>query len=386
VPLSRRSLLRAGLASVALVPGQRGWRDALAAGEGHEAGPYGPLSAPDAHGLCLPAGFSARLLGVSGERVSGTDYRWHGAPDGGACFGVAGGGWVYVSNAELESRAGGAGALRFDARGEPTGGYTILHGTSRNCAGGPTPWQTWLSCEETPDGLVWECDPFRPGQGVPRPALGRFMHEAAAVDPRSGFVYLTEDERDGHLYRFRPRRPRDLAQGILEVAQVDVRGGVRWHEVPPERPHAAREATAFDRGEGAWFSAGVLYFCTTGDHRVWTYEPAAARLAVLYDAARAPAGGASLRDPDNVTVHAATGDVFVAEDADDLELVLLSGSGRLRGATPFLRLVGHSGSEVAGPAFSPDGRRLYFSSQRGTGGRYGDPGMTFEIVGPFRDT
>lgn len=104
---------------------------------------------------------------------------------------------------------------------------------------------------------------------------------------------------------------------------------------------------------------------------------------MIYDAA-ALGDAAPLREPDNVTVHAASGDVFVAEDADDLQLVLLASGAGERIAAPFLQLVGHDGSEVTGPAFSPDGTRLYFSSQRGSSGKDRGPGMTYEVRGPFR--
>jgi secreted PhoX family phosphatase len=103
-------------------------------------------------------------------------------------------------------------------------------------------------------------------------------------------------------------------------------------------------------------------------------------LRLVYDAARAGLNP-PLHEPDNVTVHEPTGHVYVAEDADDLQLVLLSESGANWNAAPFLQLVGHDSSEIAGPAFSPDGTRLYFSSQRGTDGK---TGMTFEVTGPFR--
>ena len=86
-----------------------------------------------------------------------------------------------------------------------------------------------------------------------------------------------------------------------------------------------------------------------------------------------------------MTVHARSGDIYVAEDADDLQLVLLADQFGQRIAAPFLQLVGHAGSEITGPAFNPDGTRLYFSSQRGTDGGTNGPGMTFEVRGPFRD-
>jgi secreted PhoX family phosphatase len=138
-----------------------------------------------------------------------------------------------------------------------------------------------------------------------------------------------------------------------------------------------RDTTPFQRGEGAWFARGIVYFATTDDDRVWALDVVRNRLELLYDAA-ALGPDAPLREPDNVTV-APSGDIYVAED-DDLQLVLLADARGGRVAAPFLQLFGHGGSEIAGPAFSPDGRRLYFSSQRDRTGA----GMTFEVGGPLR--
>ena len=151
-----------------------------------------------------------------------------------------------------------------------------------------------------------------------------------------------------------------------------------WVEISPKRPYRGKDTTAFERGEGAWIAGDVLYFSTTADDRVWALDLEAMTIEAIYDGQAANAGEA-LREPDNITVHAGSGTPFVAEDADDLQLVQLVRAGAAWTAVPFLQFVGHAGSEVAGPVFSPDGTRLYVSSQRGFDG----DGMTFEITGPF---
>ncbi|MFN0318372.1 MAG: alkaline phosphatase PhoX [Burkholderiales bacterium] len=381
---SRRAFLGKTLAATAAAGlGPAYWRAVFAANASLGESPYGPLGSPDAYGVRLPAGFNARLTGMTGQAVPGTNYIWHGWPDGGATFATTDGGWIYTSNSELNGTRGGASAIRFDATGRIVRAYRILSGTKWNCAGGATLWATWLSCEEHRAGVVWECDPFQAGQGIARPALGTFAHEAAVVDLVTGYVYLTEDDGEGRLYRLRPNSWQDLSAGVLEAASVSPDGFVTWVAVPADRPYRGRDTAPFARGEGAWYSNGYVYFCTTADHRVWALETATGRLEIIYDAALLGTL-APLRDPDNVTVHERSGDIFVAEDAGDIQLVLLANQSGQRIAAPFLQFAGHAGSEVSGPAFNPSGTRLYVSSQRGTDGDNNGAGMTFEITGPFR--
>lgn len=398
--MDRRNFVRTAAGTAALGP--LFWRAAYAAPAHPGPGPYGPLQEPDANGLMLPAGFTARVVAMHGQPVGPSDYPWHLFPDGGATYATDDGGWVYVSNSEVPGRPlGGCGAIRFGADGDIVDAYSILTGTSTNCAGGPTPWGTWLSCEEVDDGEVWECDPLGEQPAEVRPALGVFAHEAVAVDPFRGQLYLTEDRPDGRFYRFTPDAYPDLSQGRLEVAALGAGGAVTWLEVPDPSAAAAPTrtqvpaSTVFDGGEGCWFdpaTTGWVYFTTKGTDQVWVLDLAAQRIVPLYEAGEHD--DPPLTGVDNVTV-ASSGDLYVAEDGGNLEIVVIAAD--TREVAPVMRIADvdhHEGSEITGPAFSPDGSRLYFSSQRGnelgvpagpvTGSQGSGFGVTYEISGPFR--
>lgn len=422
-PVSRRDFLRtvfwtAGAAGTLGLAGCSGSSDSIGGGGPSGKSRFasmGPLQAPDANGLRLPAGFSSRVIAVSGQLVPGSLNLWHTFPDGGATFATPDGGWVYTSNSEFPL-IGGVGAVKFDAQGNIVDSYRILNFTNINCAGGKTPWGTWLSCEEVDTGRVYECDPQKAGNGTVRPVLGTFKHEAVAVDPEHRQLFLTEDTGSGRFYRVTPteadwpvgaERPA-LQEGKLQVLRFSE---LAVNQYPPEdfdlsRPRAvvwedavdpgsaqagvrdrlgdAAPGTVFKGGEGLWYFKGLVYFSTKSDNRIWCHDTRAQTLEVIYDFDKATGDDKILSGVDNLTVSE-HGDVLVAEDGGDMQICVILPNRRV---LPLLQVTDADGkpdleSEITGPAFSPDGKRLYFSAQRsGRVGR-GGTGITFEVTLPF---
>ena len=299
--------------------------------------------------------------------------------------------------------------------------FVSLNGTITNCAGGPTPWGSWLSCEEhafgvtegfgRDHGYVYEVPAsMRPRGDVSTPlkAMGRFKHEAVAVDPGTGFVYLTEDYPPGAgFYRFTPTTRGRLADGgrlemlaIRDRPQYDTRRNQRvgatlpvtWVSIRDPDPvgvgqhydlvfqqgHEAGGAT-FTRLEGCWWGDGCVYFdATTGGDagmgQIWRFRPDRQVLELVFESP----GVEVLANPDNLC-WSPRGGLVVCEDPVGSEAPYI------RGVTADGRLfdVAHnilSSSEFAGATFSPDGRTLFVNIQD-DGHPY--PAMTFAIWGPW---
>lgn len=444
--ISRRHFLRSAAALTAGFTGLHRFT-ALA---GPRSNGYGPLL-PDPAGIFdLPRGFSYQVISRPGDRMS-DGFLVPTVPDGMAAFPAPGNRTILVRNHEInlgalgEGGPFGAGNALLDRIGRDAlydagagdlpclGGTTTvvydtryqhvisqhlsLVGTLRNCAGGPTPWGTWITCEETTvsageiaakdHGYNFEVPASsreKVAEPVPLKVMGRFNHEAVAVDPDSGIVYETEDRHDGLIYRFIPETPGRLRDGgrlqalvVRDRPSLDTRNwegttvapgewmDVEWVDLEnvdsPEddlrhRGFAAG-AARFARGEGMWYGNDIIYFaCTNGGAaqagQVWKYEPSSSedgggRLQLFIE----PNDIALLENCDNVTV-APWGDIVLCEDGPGEHYVV--------GVTPegSLYRLGRNAlslSELAGAAFSPDGSTLFMNIQH--------DGLTLAITGPW---
>ena len=395
---------------------------------------YGPLDADPAGLIDLPQGFAYRVISALGDPMDDGEAVPDRA-DGMGAFGARDGRVILVRNHELragESALGGSAYDRWNGGGALTGGtttlvydpasgrvehqYRSLAGTIRNCAGGTTPWRTWLTCEEdvtsaggsvgADHGWVFEVPADLRGRAAPVPlrALGRFNHEAAAVDPRTGIVYLTEDRDDSLFYRVLPNRPGRLAEGgrLQALALADGRGDSRnWTSVDmlPHRPAAVRwidlagadsanddlrargaelGGLLFARGEGLHMGAGELYFtCTSGGAaklgQVFRYRPGASEEGGSLDLFFESSSPDQFHYGDNLTIGP-NGHLFVCEDqGGDVVDNYIRGIRPDGTAYPFARL--RMQTELAGACFAPDGRTMFVNAY--------SPTRTVAISGPF---
>jgi len=310
-----------------------------------------------------------------------------------------------------------------EATGEIELEYLSLAGTYRNCAGGVTPWNSWLSCEEDTTvaenevekehGYVFEVPAMEQPMLVdplPIKAMGRFNHEAVCIDPATGIVYQTEDQGDGLIYRYIPHVREKLHEGgrlqalaILDQPGLDTRN---WEEIKVELRKPLRVvwidiedvlspkddlryqgyekgAARFARGEGMWFGSGELFFaCTNGGPnetgQVFRYQPSKAEgtpeelndPGVLELYAESP-DQSILNACDNLTI-APWGDVILCEDNGSLNYIRgINKNGEIYN----FACNRSSSSEFAGLVFSPSGKTLFVNIQ--------ENGETLAITGPW---
>ena len=411
--------------------------------------PFGPLMPTEASNthellLALPEGFHYTVIGRTGKLMSDGNPTPR-AHDGMWSFKV-GNELRVIRNHEVNHPTGKAGiAIGANPYDSTAGGGTVtmiidpksreiirdfvsLSGTLYNCAGGPTPWNSWISCEEItlgtekykdadgrdrggfekPHGYCFEVPaaanhPVRP---VPLKALGRFVHEALAVDPKTGLVYLTEDTERCGFYRFIPKKSGVMAAGgklqILGIKdqpkfvthlgqKVGVTLPVHWTDVRnPDPPEAERDplfvfnegfesgAAVFRRLEGCLYGNGQIFFTSTsgGDRKlgqVWEYTPGNKNDGSLRLIAE-PTDPAVMNNPDNLC-QTRQGNLLICEDNDaSVHLQLLTRKGEITSIAKNV-MTGFETREFAGVNFSPDGQTLFINIQV--------PGVTFAIWGPW---
>ncbi|WP_432142757.1 alkaline phosphatase PhoX [Streptomyces sp. bgisy084] len=411
---------------------------------------YGPL-VPDPDGLLdLPKGFRYKVLSKEGDPLPSGEGPVPSNCDGMSAFPGRRGGTYLVRNHENRTNSrsavprvrdltydpggeGGCTALALDRDNKVLSERVAIAGTSTNCAGGPTPWNTWLTCEETElrageenytkdHGFIFEVDPYDPRRtgAVPLTAMGRFQHEAIAVDPGTGIVYETEDAFEkpfGLFYRFLPDKPMGgrgslraggrlqalRVPGVPDLSTIQQPGTtfdhVAWVDVPDplarETPIRFQDfgpqgITHAQKLEGCYWGGSCVYFISSFAHRkdgsaadhygqVWRYDPKQRRLTQVV--VFGPDTDLQLpgESPDNICL-APSGGLMVCEDGEGAQHVFgLTRRGEVYAMARGRQNIGTpekpEWGEFAGVTFSPDHRTMYVNCYT--------PGTTFAVTGPW---
>lgn len=424
---------------------------------------YGPLITENNSPLSLPKGFSCKIISRKGDAMA-DGLLSPGAHDGMGTFAWKNNKVLLIRNHELSPGAfdrgpygpekalmnkidknkiydfgkgdqtclGGTTTMLFNEQSQRVElEYLSLTGTIRNCAGGITLWKSWLTCEETPlrknelngsleqdHGYNFEVkasDKIKLNKPVPLKAMGRFVHEAVAVQPATGIVYQTEDSPDSIFYRFIPNKYGKLQQGgklqclvLKEWKSADTRNwpdlttdkfpakqpfAVEWLDMEDvEAQESALRIRGFNQGaarfantEGIWYGKNELFFaCTTGGAitkgQIFRYVPspyegtarekeAPGKLELFLE----PNNTEIFQKCDNLTISP-WGDVVICEDTSNPRIIGITPQGE---TYALAKNIGFPGSEFAGPVFSPSGRTMFINIQ--------SPGLTLAITGPWKE-
>jgi uncharacterized protein len=342
------------------------------------------------NGLQLSSGLTARILARSGQRArygngSLSQEQVHLYPDFGVCFVDTdpqnAGGWIYVSNSEDKNKSlGGVGSFVFNAAGELIKYWMLLTETTANCGGGVTPWETYITCEETRNGLVWQVDPL----GIRTPeviTLGSEggIFESFAYDLVTGDTpqfFLTEDEERGPLRRWIPSDPNWsdpwsilTGNGTTDYLMLHPANGTfSWTS---DKSAAQRIAAVhFPNSEGIDCYNGTLYFITKVHKAMYVLNLRNGR----YQKQSTNIGDFN-GQPDQVVRVFRDDDqlLFFTEDGGDRPGIYA----RRKSSRDFIPIAESSvyvnaDQESTGIAFSPDRRHLYFAIQ--------DAGIFYDVT------
>lgn len=332
-------------------------------------------------GLRLSQGLTARVVANSGEFIEFTSREagsarsstpFHLNPDGAAVFELKDGGYVYVSNSETPGNLGGVYGIEFDRHGNARGYKELLAGKNRNCNGGRTPWDTWVSCEEFSAGQCHQVDPTG-GKKAQKTVLGGSQggfFEAMAYDDRSSNAhptfYVTEDSENGAIRRFRPDSSAPdgwqmlHGKGTLDYLEIVDNKTFRWTSSLAKGRQSAQDHVQYC--EGIAHHDGILMFVSKKQKELFRLDLDKKTYAVETTKAVNLSGGGSFGNgPDHLLVDS-DGTLYFTEDGGSSPGVFVYDGNKYR-ALLEADDARFNGDETTGIAFSPDRKFLFVCIQ-----------------------